>query len=98
MALPQVLGLSYEANLKPKLYFLQAELNLSLNTLRQSIVSYPARLGYSLERRYRPRLRACRLAGADVEAVIRLAARTDARFCDSIGLSLEDYQACREDG
>ena len=64
-------------------------------SLRESIVSRPARLGYSLERRYRPRLRACRQAGADVEVVLRLAARTDASFCQTIGLPLEEYAACR---
>ena len=65
--------------------------------MRESIVSYPARLGYSLERRYRPRLRACRLAGADVEVVLRLAARTDVSFCQTIGMSIEDYTAVCKD-
>ena len=94
---PQVLSHSYEANLRPKLYFMEAELGLSPQSLRESIVSRPARLGYSLERRYRPRLRACRQAGADVEVVLRLAARTDASFCQTIGLPLEEYAACRSD-
>ena len=62
--------------------------------LRESILATPVRLGVSLEKRYRPRLRACRLAGADERKVLTLASWPDDRFCSSIGVSVDDLAAC----
>ena len=91
VAMPAVL---FEKNLGPKLDWLQHELQLSTADLRARVLAAPAILGYSLERRYRPRLRVCRDAGVDSMAVLTRIAMSDERFCKSIGVdayALEQY-------
>ena len=52
--MPQVLGLSFDDNVQPKLDFLQSELELSTAELRQEVLRDPVSLGVSLERSLRP--------------------------------------------
>ena len=73
---------------------MQEELKLSDEALRQSILATPVRLGVSLEKRYRPRLKACRLVGANEHKVLTLASWPDERFCASIGVTMDDLRAC----
>ena len=84
VALPPVLGLSFESNIEPKLDFLQVELGLSLDAMRAKVLTCPAVLGYSLARRYFPRLQACRAVGADPILVVDHVTKTDERFYASI--------------
>ena len=90
-----MLSYSVEANVLPKLDWLQNGLELSSEALKAKIVVMPAALGYSLKGRYKPRLRACRLAAADEMAVLNGIALTDARFCKRIGVELEVLHACQ---
>ena len=85
VALPQVLGCSFESNIEPKLDFLQGEMGLSLDAMRAKVLTCPAVLGYSLARRYIPRLEACREVGADPILVVNRVQMTDERFYASIG-------------
>ena len=54
--MPQALTYSFERNLALKLDYLQTELGLPAAELRRRVMGQPALLGYSLERRYRPRV------------------------------------------
>ena len=74
----------------PKLDFLQAELGLSLDALRDKVLRRPALLGYSQAHRYVPRLEACRKVGADAALVVDRVALTDERFYASIGCAGEE--------
>ena len=85
VALPSVLGYSFESNIEPKLDFLQMELGLSLDVMRAKVLKCPAVLGYSLARRYFPRLQVCREVGADPILVVDRVTQTDERFYASIG-------------
>ena len=58
----QVLGLSSESNLRPKLAFLRSNLGLSELELRTALLREPAVLGTSLERSLRPNLKLWRAA------------------------------------
>ena len=87
VALPSVLGYSFESNIEPKLDFLQAELELSLDMMREMVLALPALLGYSQTRRYIPRLEACREVGAESILVVNRVTMTDERFYASIGYS-----------
>ena len=84
---PSVLGLSFEANLDPKLGFLQAELGFTAEKLRERVLRLPAILTYSLPNRYRPRLQACRAVGASPSVLLHRITQSDARFYPSIGLT-----------
>ena len=60
---PTVLNLSIEGNVLPTINFLQGELGLSDNLLRERIVGTPQILSYSIERRLRPRVELCKEMG-----------------------------------
>jgi protein-disulfide isomerase len=62
--------LSVEANVVPKLDFLQRELGLSDETLRERVVGNPVFVGYSVEGRLRPRIKLCRELGLPVERML----------------------------
>ena len=96
VALPSLLGYSVEANMEPKLCFFEEELGLSPSEVRASIISTPARLGYSLKTRYRPRFEVCRAAGADPEIVLSSAMKTDEKFCKRLNVPLEALRAAQE--
>ena len=96
LTLPQLLGLSVEDNLAPKLEFLAREIGLSHAELREWVVKNPATLGLSLANRYRPRIEACRAAGVDAKRVLSYATQTDETFCEKIGIAPEALAAARE--
>jgi len=119
---PAVLGYSYDANLAPKLQYLQEALELSPNELRakapapppppaprgatppplaaprrppppaslapppplsrrpRPVLMMPALLGYSLERRYRPRVALCRAHDKPLSAVLSRISRSHREF------------------
>ena len=79
-----MLSLSFEANIEPKLAYLRKELALSEEALRESVIKSPALLGYSLDRRYKPRIELCRRAGAPAELVVTQAKLNDVKFKDLI--------------
>ena len=83
-----MLSYSYEANLQPKLAFLQAELSLSTDELRDKVILKPAVLGYSLAKRFRPRLAAIRAAGKDPFVLLTRITYTDACFDPSIAMDI----------
>jgi mTERF domain-containing protein len=56
LRLPSVLGLSIDANVRPKLEFLSAALGLSKDELREALCREPAVLGASLDKSLRPNL------------------------------------------
>jgi len=85
--LPLVLSYIFESNIVPQLNFSQEELGLLDGDLRNCVVSFPTLSGYSLEKRYRPRLEACCTAGMDDMRVLSLITLTDISFCKSIGAS-----------
>ena len=97
LTFPALLSLSVEDNMEPKLGFFEEELALSASEVRASIVSTPSRLGSSLTKRYKPRLKVCRAAGADVSIVLRWAGQTDAAFCKRVGVPLEALRAAQKD-
>ena len=70
LRLPAALSYSVEANVLPKLAYLQRELGLSDETLSEHIVRMPAILGYSLEGRYKPRVELCRELGLPAESMV----------------------------
>ena len=80
VTLPSVLSYGFESNIEPKLNLLQAELGLSLDAMRAKVLTCPALLGYSLSRRFIPRLEACREVGADPILVLNRVTLTDERF------------------
>ena len=76
--------------MEPKLSYFERELGMSPQEIRSKIISMPARLGYSIEKRYRPRLAAIRAtAGADPAAVIDRIRAADAEFCKRTGVSID---------
>ena len=96
LTFPALLSLSVEDNMEPKLGFFEQELGLSASEVRASIVSAPARLGYSLKTRYRPRLEVCRAVGTDAAVVLAGALLTDEKFCKRVGVPLEALRAAQE--
>ena len=80
LRLPAVLSYSYEANIKPKLAYLQKELRLSEEALRETVLMKPALLSYSLEKRFKPRVKLCREVGASVLLVVSYDTLTDEKF------------------
>lgn len=76
---PQVLGLSIEQNLKPKLAFLLQ--HLTMEQLREFIAYQPSLLAYSLENRLRPRIDLMEKNGIAIGYSPRyLMSLTDAKF------------------
>ena len=80
MRLPAVLGYSYDVNIEPKLAYLQEELGVSQATLREKVLIMPALLSYSLEKRYKPRVKLCRAAEVPVMMMVSCASQTDEKF------------------
>jgi len=74
---PPVLSLSFKKNLEPKLAFLQEQLQLSKDMLREIIVKNSVLLGRSLEKCYRPRVEQCRQAGQPVRLVVERTGESD---------------------
>ena len=56
---PQLLGLSVEGNLEPKLHWLQTRLDLDDLGLRKTVLAFPALLTYSIEGNMEPKLGFC---------------------------------------
>ena len=78
---PTAITYSPTKNLAPKLELLCGpEVGLSLDEARARVLKFPALLGYSLERRYQPRLRECAAAGVSPCFVLDRIALTDAKF------------------
>ena len=75
-----MLGYSWETNLSPKLDFLQRDFGLDDEALKARVLRLPSLLGYSVERRYRPRAARCRQAGLPVSRVLDSMAYSEARF------------------
>ena len=71
---------------QPKLDYLEDALNLNTDELRAAVLRMPAILGYSLERRYRPRAERCCRAGAPLRRVLEGITLSDARFNASVPL------------
>ena len=57
-------------NVLPTIDFLQRELGISDKLLRERILVTPVILGYSIERRLRPRVKLCRELGLPVERML----------------------------
>lgn len=53
---PSLMGCSTAKNLAPKFSFLREILGASIEDIRVAVVSCPSLLGYSLDRRIRPRV------------------------------------------
>jgi len=56
LRLPQVLSLSFEANIELKLAFILTKFHLTPDELRECVVANSVLLSYSLEQRYQPRV------------------------------------------
>jgi mTERF domain-containing protein len=54
--MPSLLKCSLKGNLMPKLEYLRQAFNNSLDEVRDAILLQPTLLGYSLEKRIRPRM------------------------------------------
>ena len=67
-------------NIKPKLDSLRSKLHLTDKELSKIVVAFPCLLGYSLERRYAPRIGACKEAGIDPRWVLKTISLNDAKF------------------
>ena len=96
LASPQVPTLSIETNLAPKIDWFEQELGLSVSDARAKILASPARLTLSLTKRYQPRLKVCRAAGADPMIVLNSASKKDEVFCKRVGVPLETLRAAQE--
>ena len=77
-------GLSVSNNMEPKLAYLEQELNMTRAALRDHVLRIPAILAYSLDKRYRPRVEACRAAGVDAAYVLTAAPLTDEYFYERL--------------
>ena len=86
-------GLSVEANMAPKLAYLEQELNMTRAALRDHVLRIPAILAYSLDKRYRPRVEACRAAGVDAAYVLTAAPLTDEYFYERLETMREEVVA-----
>jgi len=79
------MSLSVDANLLPKLDWLQENIGLSREALRREVVKRPYIPLCSLDGRYRPRLEACRTAGVPVITVLTRISDSNDRFYPFIG-------------
>ena len=77
----------------PKLAYLEQELNMTRAALRDHVLRIPAILAYSLDKRYRPRVEACRAAGVDAAYVLTAAPLTDEYFYERLETMREDVVA-----
>ena len=80
LTLPTLLSYSAEANMAPKLAYLEREAGLSRSELRDRVLRFPQIMSYSLDKRYRPRFEACRAAGVDAEYVLTYVSKMDGKF------------------
>ena len=79
LGIPPLLGLRVD-NMAPKLAYLEREIGLSRAELREHVLRIPAILAYSLDKRYRQRVEACRATGVDPRYAVTLAPYTDEKF------------------
>ena len=77
----------------PKLAYLEQELNMTRAALRDHVLRIPAILAYSLDKRYRPRVEACRAAGVDAAYVLTAAPLTDEYFYERLETMREEVVA-----
>ena len=84
VASPPLLYLSVDGNLAPKLDYLLGATGLSSSEFRDHIIRIPAIPSYSLDKRYRPRVEACRAAGVDAAYVLTAAPLTDEYFYERL--------------
>ena len=77
----------------PKLAYLEKELNMTRAALRDHVLRIPAILAYSLDKRYRPRVEACRAAGVDAAYVLTAAPLTDEYFYERLETMREETVA-----
>lgn len=96
---PQLPAYSVDDNLRPTVRYLQDEVDgIDKDQLRETIESFPTLLAYSLQKRIIPRhtfmVKHDVQLGTDITSWVT---RTDAQFCESLGLSEEDYANHRDD-
>ena len=84
LTIPPLLGLRVD-NMAPKLAYLEREIGLSRPELREQVLRIPAILAYSLDKRYRQRVEACRAAGVDPAYAVTTAPYTDDYFYGRLG-------------
>ena len=85
-------------SLRPTVQYLLDEVGINKDQLREKIESFPPLLAYSLQKRIIPRhtftmkhdVQLC----TDISGWVT---RTDAQFCESLGLSEEDYAKHRDE-
>ena len=90
LTFPVLPGLSVSNNMEPKLAYLEQELNMTRAALRDHVLRIPAILAYSLDKRYRPRVEACRAAGVDAGYVLTAAPLTDEYFYERLETMREE--------
>ena len=95
---PQLLGsYSVDDNLRPTVQYLLDDLGIDKDQLRAKIETFPTLLAYSLQKRIIPRhtfmVKHDVQLGTDITSWVT---RTDAKFCESLGLSEEDYIVHRD--
>ena len=93
LTLPGLLGYSVEDNMAPKLAYLEQELNMTRAALRDHVLRIPAILAYCLDKRYRPRVEACRAAGVDAAYVLTATPLTDEYFYERLETMREEVVA-----
>ena len=71
--------------MEPKLAYLEREIGLSRPELREQVLRIPAIMSYSLDKRYRQRVEACRAAGVDPAYAVTTAPYTDDYFYGRLG-------------
>ena len=92
VTLPALFGYNIEKNLEPKLEFLAQDLGLSPSEIRAAVMKGGC-LSYSLEKRYKPRLEACKAAGVDKSSVLFYMKQSDEIFCRRAGIPREVLRA-----
>lgn len=75
-----MLTYNFTTNLAPKLDYLECTLSLPADVLRERIVRLPALLGYSLRKRYQPRVALCDAAGLPPDFALDRMAWSGPRF------------------
>jgi hypothetical protein len=90
---PGLLSYSVDDNLRPTVQYFLDNVGIEKDQLRAKIETLPALLAYSLQKRIIPRhtfmVKHDMQLGTDIGGWLT---RTDANFCESLGLSEEDYE------
>ena len=94
---PPLLWRSVDDNLRPTVQYFLDEVGIDKDQLIETIETFPALLAYSLQKRVIPRHTF--MVKHDVQLGTNITGwviRTDAKFCESLGLSEEDYTMHRD--